>query len=104
MPNYEPKTCQNMECDFRKTCRAWDDIDEKNCLHYITPKPGSTSTLIKWEKEYSDSTLMSFTKKQLIEYIHCLVNNNNVLQETVNGQADTMIKMFNQLDEVKENG
>lgn len=100
MPNYEPKTCQNMECHFRKICRVLDDIDEKDCAHYIPTKPDPVP--IKWEKEYSDSTLMSFTKKQLIEYIHCLVHNNNALQETVNEQADTMGKLFDMLKETKK--
>ncbi|SCH19660.1 Uncharacterised protein [uncultured Clostridium sp.] len=100
MPNYEPKTCQNLECHFRKICRVLDDIDEKDCAHYIPPKPDPVP--IKWEKEYSDSTLMGFTKKQLIEYIHCLVNNNNVLQETVNEQAKTMGKLFDMLKETKK--
>lgn len=92
MPNYEPSTCQNLECHFREICRVLDDIDEKNCAHYIPPKPDPA--LIKWEKEYSDSTLMSFTKKQLIEYIHCLVHNNNVLLKMVNEQANTMMKIL----------
>lgn len=100
MPNYEPKTCQNLECYFRKICRVRDDIDEKDCAHYIPPKPDPAP--IKWEKEYSDSTLMSFTKKQLIEYIHCLVYNNNVLQETVNEQADMIGKLFDMLKETKK--
>lgn len=65
----------------------------KIVLIILPPKPKPVS--IKWEKEYSDSTLMNFTKKQLIEYIHCLVHNNNVLQETVNEQADTMMKLSN---------
>lgn len=93
MPNYKPLTCQNLECDFRKLCREFGDINEKDCAHYIPPKPDLAP--IKWEKEYSDLTLMSFTKKQLIEYIHCLVHNNNSLQERVNGQADTMMKISN---------
>lgn len=96
MANYKPLTCQNLECDFRKLCRAFDDINEKDCAHYIPLK--SDPAPIKWEKEYSDSTLMSFTKKQLIEYIHCLVNNNNSLQETVNGQAEIIMKLLNQLE------
>ena len=100
MPNYEPFTCQNLDCNFRKLCMAWGDIDEKDCAHYIHSKPDPVP--IKWEKEYSDSTLMSFTKKQLIEYIHCLVHNNNVLQETVNEQADTMGKLFDMLKETKK--
>lgn len=93
MPNYEPKTCQNLECHFRKICRVLDDIDEKDCAHYIHPKPDPAP--IKLGKEYLDSTLMSFTKKQLVEYIHCLVHNNNVLQETVNEQEKTIIKISN---------
>ena len=94
MPNYEPKTCQNLECPWRKHCREFDNVpSEEECPHYVALKPASAT--IKWEKEYSDSTLMSFTKKQLIEYIHCLVHNNNVLQETVNEQADTMTKLLN---------
>lgn len=72
---------------------AWGDINEKDCAHYIHLKPDQAP--IKWEKEYSDSTLMSFTKKQLVEYIHSLVHNNNALQETVNEQADTMTKLLN---------
>lgn len=100
MANYEPSTCQNLECDFRKLCREFGDINEKDCAHYIHPNPETAP--IKWEKEYSDSTLMSFTKKQLIEYIHCLVHNNNVLQEMVNEQAKTMGKLFNMLKETKK--
>ena len=45
---------------------------------------------------------MSFTKNQLIEYIHCLVHNNNVLQETVNEQEKTMGKLFDMLKETKK--
>lgn len=95
MPNYETKTCQNMECPWRKYCRSLRTETEQVCAHYIAPKLKPDPAPIKWEKEYSDSTLMSFTKKQLIEYIHCLVHNNNVLQETVNEQSDTMMKILN---------
>ena len=41
---------------------------------------------MKSEKEYSESTLMKMTKKKLIEYIKCLVNNNNVLQNMLDQQ------------------
>lgn len=48
MPNYKPLTCQNFECDFRKLCREFGDINEKDCVHYIPLK--SDSVPVKWEK------------------------------------------------------
>lgn len=44
--------------------------------------------MVKYEKEYSESTLMSMNKKWLVEYIQCLVHNNNVLHERINNQAN----------------
>lgn len=46
--------------------------------------------MVKYEKEYSESTLMSMNKKWLVEYIQCLVHNNNVLQEQIDNQANYM--------------
>ena len=61
----------------------------------------------KCEKEYSKSTLMRMTKKELIDYIRMLVSNNNRLHETIDNQCENFKKLckdcyFNFLYEQQE--
>ena len=46
------------------------------------------------QPSYSDSYLMSMTKKQLIEFIRILEHNIDVLQE----QSDNQCKLLSQID------
>lgn len=43
---------------------------------------------VQFEHRYSPSTLKNMSKAELINQIHCLVNNNDALQERVQNQAD----------------
>lgn len=52
---------------------------------------------MKSEKEYSESTLMKMTKKELVEYIKCLVNNNNVLQNMLDQQYKNYMEKVNDI-------
>lgn len=50
---------------------------------------------MKIEKEHKEKTLMSYTKKQLVELVMCLETNNNALHETIEQQAKNCIKLLN---------
>lgn len=52
---------------------------------------------MKIEKEYSESTLMRMTKKELVEYIKCIVNNNNVLQDMLDRQYKNYMEKINDI-------
>ena len=50
------------------------------------------------EKEHRKSTLMNYTKEQLVEYCMCLEHNNNVMEQNFNQQYINCMKM---LDDMK---
>lgn len=52
---------------------------------------------MKIEKEYSESTLMRMTKKELVEYIKCIVHNNNVLQDMLDQQYKNYMEKINDI-------
>lgn len=52
---------------------------------------------MKIEKEYSESTLMRMTKKELVEYIKCIVHNNNVLQDMLDRQYKNYMEKVNDI-------
>lgn len=40
MPNYEPKTCQNIECPWRKHCREFDNVpSEESAIIILLQNP-----------------------------------------------------------------
>lgn len=53
---------------------------------------------MKVEKEYSESYLMTWSKKQLVEQIIMLTKNNNILHDTIERQYENFTKL---LDEAK---
>ena len=53
---------------------------------------------MKVEKEYSESYLMTWNKKQLVEQIIMLTENNNILHDTIEQQYENFTKL---LDEAK---
>lgn len=53
---------------------------------------------MKVEKEYSESYLMTWNKKQLVEQIIMLTKNNNILHDTIEQQYENFTKL---LDEAK---
>lgn len=57
---------------------------------------------IKFEKQYTESTLMNMKKSNLVNYIQCLVHNNNVLHERINRQAEFARNNTNFKDEIIE--
>ena len=59
-------------------------IKEKTAMNYLK----------NHQPSYSDSYLMSMTKKQLIEFIRILEHNIDVLQE----QSDKQCKLLSQID------
>lgn len=56
---------------------------------------------MKIEKEYSESTLMRMTKKELVEYIKCIVHNNNVLQDMLDQQYKNY--MEEKINDIRKN-
>ena len=50
---------------------------------------------MKIEKEYSESYLMTWTKKQLVEQVIMLTKNNNTLHDTINQQYENFKKLLN---------
>ena len=50
------------------------------------------------EKEHRKSTLMQYTKEQLVEYCMCLEHNNNVMEQNFNQQYINCMKL---LDDMK---
>lgn len=50
------------------------------------------------EKEHRYSTLMNYTKKQLVEHCMCLEHNNNVLEQNFNQQYLNVLQL---LDDMK---
>lgn len=52
---------------------------------------------MKIEKESSESTLMRMTKKELVEYIKCIVHNNNVLQDMLDRQYKNYMEKVNDI-------
>ena len=50
------------------------------------------------EKEHRKSTLMNYTKEQLVDYIMCLEHNNNVLEQNFEQQYINCMRM---LDDMK---
>ena len=56
----------------------------------------------KFEKEYTESTLMNMKKSELVNHIQCLTHNNNVLHERINRQAEFAMDNANFKDEIVE--
>ena len=52
---------------------------------------------MKIEKEYSKSTLIRMSKKELVEYIKCIVHNNNVLQDMLDRQYKNYMEKVNDI-------
>ena len=52
---------------------------------------------MKIEKEYTESTLIRMTKKELVEHIKCLVHNNNVLQNMLDQQYKNYMEKVNDI-------
>ena len=50
------------------------------------------------EKEHRKSTLMRYTKEQLVDYCMCLEHNNNVMEQNFNQQYINCMRM---LDDMK---
>lgn len=50
------------------------------------------------EKEHRKSTLMNYTKEQLVDYCMCLEHNNNVMEQNFNQQYLNCMKL---LDDMK---
>ena len=50
------------------------------------------------EKDHRKSTLMNYTKEQLVDYCMCLEHNNNVLEHNFNQQYKNCLKL---LDDMK---
>lgn len=57
---------------------------------------------MKIEKEHRKSTLMSWTKDALTDYIMCLEHNNNVLHDTIDKQAQNWIQITKDWQPVKD--
>ncbi|MBD5105451.1 MAG: hypothetical protein HDT41_00430 [Lachnospiraceae bacterium] len=47
------------------------------------------------ELEHKKSTLMSQTKKELVNYIQCLESNNNALWSVIDTQSDLLDSLYN---------
>lgn len=54
------------------------------------------------EKEHRKSTLMNYTKEQLVEHIMCLEHNNNVLEENFNRQYENCMKLLNDMNLIND--
>lgn len=50
------------------------------------------------EKEHRKSTLMNYTKEQLVDYCMCLEHNNNVMEQNFNQKYRNCMQM---LDDMK---
>lgn len=57
---------------------------------------------MKIEKEHRKSTLMSWTKEQLVERIMCLEHNNNVFNERLDQQAKNFKTLLTEKEELEE--
>lgn len=53
---------------------------------------------MKVEKEYSESYLMTWSKKQLVEQVIMLTKNNNILHDTINQQYENFKKLLNEVE------
>lgn len=49
------------------------------------------------EKEHRKSTLMNYTKEQLVEYCMCLEHNNNVMEQNFNQQYINCMKLLDNM-------
>lgn len=56
----------------------------------------------KFEKEYTESTLMNRKKSDLVNHIQCLAHNNNVLHERINRQAEFARNIMDFKDKIIE--
>ncbi len=58
---------------------------------------------MKIEKEHRKTTLMQWTKEQLIEHIMCLEHNNNVLHDTIDQQAQNFKELLKKAEGGSDN-
>ena len=49
-------------------------------------------------KQYSDKTMLNWTKKELVEYIHCLLHNWECCAETKERVVNQNVKLQNRLN------
>jgi hypothetical protein len=50
------------------------------------------------KKEHRKSTLMGYTKEQLVDYVMCLEHNNNVMEQNFNQQYKNCLELVNQMN------
>lgn len=54
------------------------------------------------EKEHRKSTLMNYTKEQLVDYCMCLEHNNNVMEQNFNQQYLNCMRLIDDMKLVND--
>lgn len=91
-------------CNFGISCydcwnREYKDDDNSNTKMISSSKESRVKILKNYQRTYTDSTLMGFSKAKLIEHIRVLEHNINVQEECIRNQREYMKGLLKQGDE-----